>query len=503
MTNFSPSRGRAGSAVATLLLDVRRLGAGSGWLAGSRVLAMGSAVLVAPVLVAKLGPAQFGVWAVVLAAAGLFSALGSGGDAVAARVIAEMKARHLDTRRPAAIAVALAGAEASLLTAALIVLAPVVVAACGIAEPARAEAVDTLRWIAMAYVCQRVTRAAVGCLSGLGRHRVRAIVDTAAPLSFAFGGTAVLLAGGGLVALSLTYLLTAAVGAVAATVALKGAPGGGAVDTRDTVRALWRLGRPRQLSQVAFLVALLAERALISRFAGEIAAGKYAAASTLVTAVTLVLLYALNPLGTEFVGRAVADGPAAVRSALRDAERRTALLAGAGLGALAACGGPLMAAWVGPELEAARYIAVLAPGFFVWLLARVGFHAATALGEPWLEARTAALAAAVNVALALVVLELLGPAAAGVATSVSLLLWAAAFARSSRAVLGTPSVRDVVPPGLVAAAIAAPLAIGGRLLLAPQDGGRLAQAAMAVTLALAFVALYTAAMARWWTGSDA
>jgi O-antigen/teichoic acid export membrane protein len=458
---------------------------------------MGSAVVIAPILVSELGAAQFGIWAVVLAAVGLFSVLGSGGDMVAARVIAELKARGFDTRKPAGIAVTLAAAEAGVLTVALIALAPIVVAACGVADPARAEAVEAMRWIAAAYVFQRMTRTAVGCLSGLGRHRARALLDVSAPLLFAFGGTAILLSGGGLIALSATYLLAAAAGAVATTYPLTRAPRGRAVDMRETARNLWRLGRPRQLSQVAFVVALLGERALISHFASEVGAGSYAAASTLVAAATMVLLYALNPLGPEFVALAAAEGPGAVRSALRKAERATALLAGACLGALAACGAPLMAAWVGPQLEAGHYIAILAPGFFLWLLARVGFHAAAALNEPWLEARTAAWAIVLIPALALLVLELFGPGAAGVATSVSLLLWAAAFARSSRALLGAPSALELFAPGIIAAAIAAPLAIGGGLLLGPAEGSRWAQAAMAVVLALSFLALYTAAMWGW------
>jgi O-antigen/teichoic acid export membrane protein len=461
---------------------------------------MGSSVVMAPVLVSELGPARFGVWAIVLAAAGLFTVLGSGGDMVVARVIAGMKAHGRDTRGPAVVAVTLAAAEASVLTAALVVFAPIVVAACGVAEPARAEAVDALRLIALAYVFQRVTRAAAGCLAGLGRHRARAVVDVSGPLLFSFAGPAVVLSGGGLVALSLTYVLAAAAGAVAATLPLGNAPRGNAVAARETAGTLWRLGRPRQLSQAAFLVAALGERALVSHVGSEVAAARYAAASTLVIAATMVLLYALNPLGPEFVARAAAEGPDAVRSACREAQRATALLAGACLGALVACGGPLMTAWVGPQLEAGRYIAVLAPGFFVWLLARVGFHAAAALDEPWLEARTAALAVAVNATLGLIVLELFGPAAAGIGTSVSLVLWAAAFARKSRALLGTASALDLIVPGIVAAAIAAPLAIGGRLLLAPGDGSRWTQGGMAVILALAFVALYAVATARWRAG---
>jgi O-antigen/teichoic acid export membrane protein len=465
-------------------------------MAGTRILAMGSSFVVAPILVAQLGPSSFGVWAAVLAAAGLFAVLGSGGDAVAARVIAEKKARGLDTRGPSAVAVALAGAEAVLLTAVLVALAPVVVAICGVAEPARPDAVSALRWIAGAYVFQRVTRAAVGCISGLGRHRARAIVDVAAPVLFAVAGVAVLLAGGGLIALSATYLVAAAAGAIGATLPLKGAPPGGAVDARETARTLWRLGRPRQVSQVALVVALLGERALIGQFGDEIAVGQYAAASSLVTAVVMVLLYAFNPLGPEFVTRATDAGRAAVQSSLRETQRAAALLAAGCLGALVACAGPLMTAWVGPELEAGQYVAILAPGFFAWLLARVGFHAAAAVDEPWIEARTAAWAVILNVTLALVVLELFGAPAAGVATSASLIVWAAAFARSSRAVLGRPSAHDVLAPAIVAAAIAAPLAIGGGLLLPPDDGSRWSQAALAVALALAFLGLYMAAMSR-------
>jgi len=56
----------------------------------------------------------------------------------------------------------------------------------------------------------------------------------------------------------------------------------------------------------------------------------------------------------------------------------------------------------------------------------------------------------------------------------------------------------------VAAAIAAPLAVVAGLVLGPEEGSRWAQGAMAVTLALAFLALYAAAMASWRTaGTDA
>jgi O-antigen/teichoic acid export membrane protein len=468
-------------------------------LAGSRILAMASTVLIAPVLVDQLGPAQFGVWAVVLAAVGLITVLGSGGDLVAARVIAEHRAEARDTRVPVVVAIALAGAEAAIFAAALIAFAPTVVDAAGIAESAQPEAADALRWIALAYVFQRVAHAAAGCLSGLERNRARALVDTAAPLAFALAGTAVLLSGGDLVGLALVYCITAAAAATAATATLTTAPRGSAVGARATLGTLWSLGRPRQFSHAAFAIALLAERALVSQFGGEIAAGRYAAASTLVAAAVVVLLYALNPLGPRFVNRVTTDGPQALRSDLRDAERSAALLAGAALGALAACGTPLMAAWVGPQLEGAEYIAILAPGYFAWLIARVGFHAAAAVGEPWIEARTAAVAAALNVIGALLVLELFGVGAAGVATSASLLLWAGLFARASRTALGTPPARDILTPGIAAAAIAAALAIGGRLLLAPDDGSRWGQAAMAAALALVFLALYTAAMSRWRT----
>jgi O-antigen/teichoic acid export membrane protein len=465
-------------------------------MAGSRVLVLASGVVIAPILVSQLGAAAFGAWAVVLAAAGLFAVFGSGSEQVVARVIAAMRARGTDTRRPIAIAVSLAAAEACLLTLALVLVAPLIIDGTGISGSLESDAVEAMRWVAVSYVFQRAARAATGCLSGLGRHRARALTEILTPILFALAGIAALLAGGGLVALSLTFLLANVAGAIVSVAALRGAPGGEEVDGHATALTLLRLGRPRQISQVAFVIALLAERLLVSQFAGEIAVARFAAASTLVTAATMVILYALNPLGPELAGRAASEGKASVRSALHEAERSTALLAGACLGALAACGVPLMAAWLGPELEGGRYIAVLVPGFFLWLIARAGFHGAAALDEPWLEARAAVIAGVINVGLALVLLAAFGADAAGIATAVSLAAWAAAFAYSSRGVLGAPALGELLIPGLLAAAIAAPLAIGGRLLLAPDAGSRWTQLGMAVVLAVAFLGLYAVAVGR-------
>lgn len=489
-----PDRGLI--ALARSLREQQHLGADSVWLAGSRIAIIASTVLVAPVLVSELGAATFGVWALVLAAAGLFGVVGSGSEMVVARVIAGLRVRGMDTRRPALVAVLLAAVESSLLTVALVLLAPAIVSGAGISGPAEADAVEAMRWVAVSYVFQRVARAAAGCLSGLDRHRARAMFEVLTPVLFAAGGIAALLLGGGLVALSVTYLLANVVGAAAAVVALRGSPGGERIELRETALTLWRLGRPRQVSQVALVVALLAERVLISQFGDEIVTGQFAAASTLVAAAAMILLYALNPLGPRLAALAASDGADAVRASAHEAARTAALLAGACLGALAACGTPLMAGWLGPELEASHFIAVLVPGFFVWLLARVGFHAAAALDEPWLEARSAALAIVVNVALALVLLATLGPEVAGVATTLALGCWAAAFARSARGLLRAPATIELLGPALLATAIAAVLASGGELLLAPDEGTRWGQLAFAAGQALAFLALYALAAGR-------
>jgi hypothetical protein len=80
---------------------------------------------------------------------------------------------------------------------------------------------------------------------------------------------------------------------------------------------------------------------------------------------------------------------------------------------------------------------------------------------------------------------------------VSLLVWSALFARYARPALGSSPVAATYGPGILAAAIAVPLAVAGRLVLAPDEASRWAQGALAVVLALAFVGLYAAAMVRW------
>jgi O-antigen/teichoic acid export membrane protein len=452
-------------------------------------------LVLAPVLLAGLGPESFGVWVAIAAVSAAAGLIDSGVTSAPGRLSARAVARGERERVGALVVTGAAAqlAQSGLLMAAAWLAAPAV--ADALAGPAQqAEAESALRIAVGAMLVLRLATVFDGALVGLRRVGLLAGIRLARTILYV--GLAVPAASDGLEAVFAAQLAAQVAGLLASAAAVRVTLGlpllrPGAL-ARGELRELVRYGAPRRTATAATVLAQRAGPLAVAPVAGPAAAGEAGIAFIACAGAAMLVTQAATPLTSAFAEAAVA-GREELAERYRAAAVATALAAAAVFGSLGAAAPAVVRAWTGEELgDAAGAIRWLAPGFALLCVASVAAIAGQAAGRPGLEGRAAALGAA-----ALVVLApagaLVGDApGAAAGTSIALCLWAGAYLRSlRRAGLAAPGAR-VLAAGTALAALVAVAGDAGFDLGSATRAGALAVAAgqaVVVVAALGAIAI--------------
>ncbi|MHB8531653.1 MAG: oligosaccharide flippase family protein [Solirubrobacteraceae bacterium] len=475
-----------------------RIAAGAFSLIASRVTS-GLATLVAtPILFSRLGPTVFGLWTVLLGAAGIAAYADAG---LGTTLLRETAGAHTgaDALRRAQGALALAFVVSSVSGVAL--AASVFAAWPAITSGLRLEGLAGAARIAALILIASVVVGGWGsagraALEGTGRiPKVAAVSAVSAALTAVLAVLAVL-DGDGLIGLALATLAGAIVRAATLTAMARRAepqlrPRLGVL-RRGELKALLRYGGAVQLSQTGGAVNSESDRIVVSGVAGLAPAAGLDLGLRLANLVGLVpfcVLYALFPV----LARLAAEGERGQLDALY--VRASRWVGGASMVPavlLAVCAPSAVVLWLGhPVPFAAACLVVLCPAIGIGSLTGVASAICRAEGVPGRETRFVAGTAALNVVLTIVLAATLGPIGVPVATAAATILGTAGFLVSFHRLTQRPAAMLLRALGWP---LAAALGTGGGAflagLLAPGGVDRLhAAAAIALRLAGALAAV--------------
>ncbi len=453
--------------------------------------------LLAPLMLAELGLALFGVWAVT----GAFATYAGLVDLGVTRSVERFVALHHAQDEDRAIAETLT-------------LGLIVVSAAGI--------IASLAAVAIAPVLDRglddvlsvgdlraVLLASVGILI-LGAYRA---VVSAVPLgmqqmvppslatifynvaSFILSVGALLLFDG-LLAYALANVVAAVLGVLAGLVALKATWGRLTLrlPSRVLVREILGYGLKTQVSWIAELLNNQADKLIIAVVIDVRAAGAYELASRAVSAVRTVALMSTSALLPAVTAQIAKEGPSAVRGFYRHYALRAMAVALPLMLLTGAIAPALLVAWLGADTPDD----VL--NIFVWLLLAHAFNITTAVassvwlgdGNAGIIAVFAVVTAVANVLLTLALTPLFGmwgvigaTILSMVGSSIAGIYW---FHRSYPVPL-RDSLRAIGRPTALAAVAAAPIVAWLAIAGAP-DGGRVTAALMSAIGVALFTAVY-------------
>lgn len=465
----------------------RRIAVGTLSLIGSRTISGLATLIATPILFSRLGPAGFGLWTVLLGAAGIATYADAG---LGSTLLREVSGAHMGAaalRRaqgalglalviPTAIGVALAG----------VVLAtwPALASSVGLGalgNPARVAALILIGGV----VVDGWGAAGRAALEGTGRIPRAAGVTAATAALTALLGVLAVLDGDGLVGLAVATFAGAAVRAAVLTVLarrteplltprLRALRGGG-------LKALAGYGAAVQVSQAGGALNAESDRLVIAGIAGVASAGGLDLGLRLANVLGLVpfcVLYSLFPA----LARLAAQGERSRLDALY--VRASRFVAAASLvpaALLAACAPSAVVLWLGrPVPFAAASLIALCPAIAIGSLTGVASAFCRAEGMPGRETRFVTMTAGLNIVLTVALASVFGPIGVPVATAAAMILGTAgfltAFHRSTKR-----------PAAMLAQALRAPtaaaLAAGGAAfaagLLTPAGVDR-AHAALAI-----------------------
>jgi O-antigen/teichoic acid export membrane protein len=440
------------AADATTALGRRdRLARFVGWSAAAQLLPLAVTAVLTPFVVRHLGLDRYGVWALLLSAVGILTAIDGG--------IAQSLLRFVALRRgagddAAAARIAVAGLLLLLVVAvpggALLWWAgPALLQLGRVPAALHGDAVGALR-AGVALLALTLLAASAGAvLQAYERFRATAVIAIASQLVNVVLVVMLVERGDGLAGLLAAATAAAAVSAVLTLGTgwrhLRPARGPG---WRADVRQLVRFGSRIQATGLTGLINLEADALVIAAFLPIRDVGVYALGASVATALRNAPLWGLPPLigdlahaaGSPAVERAPSDarpgGPGAVPSAVattyRTLQRRWVRFLA--VYAAAACVTAPVATylWVGGHWPAAVVAGVLTAGNMVNLTTGVTTGLTRAIGRPGLETRYAVLVTVVNLALTVPLAATLGLYGVVAATAVGQALGSSAFARIVR-----------------------------------------------------------------------
>lgn len=484
-------------------VSAKRVGANAGMLVVSRVASVVLLLALTPLIVAKLGPAGYGVWVILTAATGLFGLVDVGISPAVARLVSVAAPRNDFSTMRSAIATA---ACASLLFGTALAsvawyLAPELARLVEAPPRIARHTAEALRLAVVAFVFSNLAAVFEGALIGQQRFHALVVVRFAYIALFAAGSVVMLQAGAGIVGLAGSQAVAMGVATVMSLVVVNHSVR--LVDrisvTGAALRQLLRFGLPQQLSRIAYAGALHYERLLIGFILGAAVAGEYGAASVVVGSAcsllsqsTVALIPALSEIQVQ--------RPAGLMNAfLKAAAVFTALAVGL-IGVLGGTAAPALGGWLGTEfMQADRHLQVLSVGFLMWAIAHPGFALAQSLGHPRLEGRAAAVVILVNLLTTTALLTIFEERGIALGVSLALTLGAAVFWRSFLRRQALPLrllVRRVTPAVVTGGVLAFAFAFANDVLVKPNGFSRMEMIFVAALEAGLFAAVYLGVLRR-------
>jgi O-antigen/teichoic acid export membrane protein len=401
---------------------------------GAQLVALIGNLVVTPIFVRSLGPADYGVWAVVLAISGTASALDFGMAVALVRATPE----HVAAGRYDSIASLTVAA--SLFYAALTSVGVIVAILLMIVGPATQQLTVLLAATAV-FAASNAASVPRALLQGLQRFDVSATLTIAGYLAFWLIGTALVSSGGGVASLAVAMSVMFLVQAMgAATVIVRSQPQlwwalrhVGRIE-RSSWMYMLRFGGQIQVSYVADMVKTNGPRLLAATLFGPVAAGMYdigARIANAAWAIPAALLPAIVPV-------------AAAANAINDqAELRALYLRGTRwlvvvalpMGVLfAATADLIMQTWIGPGYGSAVFVLVcLSLGNVLHLSTGAGTFVARGVSRPDVEVKYQTITLALYIVLGAALQALFGfpgiPLAVAVASVIGGIVFALLFMR--------------------------------------------------------------------------
>lgn len=438
--------------------------------------AYGFSLILAPILLDRLGLALFGVWAVT----GALAQYAGLADLGVSRAIARFVAHHDASGDERGVGECLGlGLLAALVVAAVSALVAVV------AAPVVADALDVLstedmRLVLLAAVTILAAQMAAAVINSVpvGMRRM-----TPPAVAHVIGNTLNFVASVTALVLSTDLVVYAWANAATAVFSILLAVGAllyvwrrprARVPSRATAREVVRFGLTTQVFWIADLVNQQTDKIIVAALIGPRAAGAYELANRVVLAVRTVGMLAISAMVPTATAEIARSGRDVVRAFYRRYSERNVALYLPVFAAAAVSGPYLLVAWLGEAPPDSTTVLVLLTVAHAFSLAS-GLATALALadGDPGIAARASIIAAGLNIVLTLALTPqfglwgvLLGTVAAMAAGALLQIAW---FQRKY-AIPASEGVRAAATPVALTLALAAPFALWS--LLAGGAGSR-------------------------------
>jgi O-antigen/teichoic acid export membrane protein len=244
-----------------------------------------------------------------------------------------------------------------------------------------------------------------------------------------------------------------------------------AVPSRERGLEIIRFALAGQMVWVALLINAQTDKIVLALFIGPKVAGAYEIANRIVSAVNAVGILTVSAMIPTLTTRIAREGKAFVAHFYAEYTERTVALALPVFAAFAVVGVPLMRAWLGNVPQQADIVLVCLLGAYCFNISTgVGTSIVQADGDPGLGARPAAWSAVLNVVLTVALAPIFGLdgvlAGTAIAVAFGALLFVYRFHRKYGLAVGIYG-RSLWRPVAIAAVPAAPAAAAVLLLYGP------------------------------------
>lgn len=475
----------------------RRVAGNALGMLGARGVVAIAGLFSLPVVYARLGSADFGVWVLVSGLAAMTAVLDLGLGSAMVREVALSVRGDGRSRAPAVLAMGLVWAVG----VALVALAAAMLGWHWLAgilhlDAAGGSARQAMAWALVVLLLSAVEGPWRSVLEGTQRYALVGVIGAAAAIVAGLLAVLAVQTGGGLVRLAQSAALVAALRTTTIVLAAhRHRPDLGPrlrEIRRDDLGIVRRYGLRVQISSLAAGINTETDRLVLGAFFGPTLAGGFDLGTRLLNLLRLPPGYALIAMFPVAVANSSPDRRHWLDTFYLRATRVLALTLAPAAAALVVCAEPLVRLWLGrPVPWAVLAILVLAPSHALNLIFGAAATVTRAEGKPGRETRYALLSNALNLGATLPLLKLLGPLGVPLATSVAVVLSTGYlvhyFHRHTERPV-RPLLRVVWPP--VATALGVGLAVWSVAGWLPEGPGRLG-AAVAVVVRAALVLVGT------------
>lgn len=460
----------------------------------ARVVVASTGVVTLPIVYERLGTVEFGVWVLLSGLLAMAAVLDLGLGSTLVREVAGAGPERdpVSVRRLLGLGLGWGVVLGLLLLAVLTSGWPWISHLLRLGELSR-DAWHAALWLLVGVVAGGVETPWRAILEGVQRYGVLAAVTSITAVLGAALTVVTLRLGGGLAALAActagTGILRTALLAVAAERGHRHlAPRIGRLTNQD-LRRVTGYGLRVQLTSATGAVNVELDKLILGAAFGPAVAGSADLGVRLLNLLRLPPAFALQVLFPEAVRRTAIGGRDWLDRFYLTTLRYLAVLLAPAAAALVVAAEPLVRLWLGHPVDwAAATIAILAPAYALNLVAGAATVTARVQGRPGLETRYVLLSVAINLALTVPLLVLVGPLGVPLATSLGVVLATGYFLAHFHRATGRPIgvlLRILWPPA--AAATLAALVTAASTELLPDGPGRLgAAAAGSVRAALVF-----------------